>query len=69
MSKQSCLLYPMQGCDTCGNSCYNEQDPHAPCEGWIPCRGGHPSTPNPCEGHNDLCWPSKCMACPHAIRD
>ena len=64
-----CALYPFKGCDTCGFSCYNEKKPHAPCESWKPCRGAHPSTPNPCEGHNDLCWPEACQKCPHALSD
>ena len=68
MEKFHCALYPFQGCDTCGSSCYNEDDPNAPCEYWTPCRGATPNTPNPCEGHNDLCWPEECLRCPHAQR-
>ena len=44
-----CKKYPVQSCDNCGSTCYNTYDPDAECDCWIPDRGGHPSTPNPCE--------------------
>lgn len=36
-------------CGTCGYCC--PSDDYVACDNWIPCRGGHPSTPNVCEGY------------------
>lgn len=67
-----CRLYPRRGCHTCLWECH-ESDKAATrwgdsCPNWQPCRGGHPSTENPCENgyfSNDLCW-EHCADCPHA---
>ena len=72
MTEFFCQRYPTQGCDTCASQCYGWQsadgDPNAPCEQWTPCRGGHPSTPNPCECSSSeeygLCL-GECAGCQH----
>ena len=66
-----CPLYPHKGCSNCGRTCENwDGDWGQSCMDWIPTRGGHPSTPNPCEnrGTFDLCWPEECLRCPEAKR-
>ena len=64
----NCALFPEKSCDNCAKCCENEN--REACEEWVPCRGAHPSTPNPCEGKAeaeafDLCLPTECQHCPH----
>lgn len=64
-----CLLYPHPYCGNCAFSCNNENGD--PCPDWTPCRGAHPSTPNPCEFGGDLntlCF-GICNSCPKAKRN
>ena len=71
MGKFNCLEYPKPSCVNCGLTCEDEKDPaNYVCDYWEPCRGAHPSTPNPCEGFYDkwedypLCA-GKCEHCEH----
>lgn len=60
-----CQRYTFRSCDNCGFQCYDESATEA-CSSWIPSRGGHPSTPNPCECRYsyefDLCL-NECEGC------
>lgn len=60
-----CQKYPAPCCDNCGRCCASDD---GWCPDWMPCRGGHPSTPNPCECSSyeeyDLCL-GACAGCPH----
>ena len=62
-----CQQYPIPFCDNCGRSCKEDGGDQEWCPEWIPCRGGHPSTPNPCEcrfeEEYDLCF-GACAGCP-----
>ncbi len=61
-----CKRYPDPTCWDCGRTC--KDDGGVPCRDWIPDRGAHPSTANPCElgfYDPDLCW-ADCMGCPNA---
>ena len=53
-----------QTCYTCSQCCGDDSD--NVCEHWTPCRGGHPSTPNPCELTNLEDYPlclNECSGC------
>jgi hypothetical protein len=60
-----CKKYPVASCDNCGRCC---ESADKWCPDWMPDRGGHPSTPNPCEcSHSyefDL-YLNECAGCPH----
>ena len=62
----------IQYCGNCGYQCsmdIDDPDYYNGCKSWIPDRGAHPNTPNPCEvGYYDqaLCW-GECVDCPNVI--
>ena len=68
MEHYGCQEYPQAGCWNCGRCCPQEEGEEQWCEEWTPCRGGHPSTPNPCECGSEeeygLCL-NACAGCPH----
>ena len=63
--RYGCQEYPVASCANCGRCCASGDNW---CPDWTPCRGGHPSTPNPCEcssqGEYDL-YLGACAGCPH----
>lgn len=63
-----CQRYVHRDCGNCAFSCVNED--YEACDNWVPCRGGHPTTPNPCESYKyfDL-WFGDCEGCPHINYD
>lgn len=50
MPEVTCFESIYKNCTNCSKCCSNEDS--EPCEQWTPCRGGHTSTPNPCELQN-----------------
>lgn len=62
-----CQKWQVHSCENCASSCKDWNDP-IECQNWKPCRGGHPSTPNPCECSSadeyDLCL-GDCAGCEH----
>lgn len=66
MNFMNCALFPHKSCHNCSKCCRNAHG--LACCDWTPCRGAHPSTPNPCEGEGeakafDLCMPKECQNC------
>lgn len=69
-----CQRYPVKCCSNCSSCCKEDNDRYSNgicfCTHWSADRGGHPSTPNPCEcSHSyefDLCL-NECAGCPHII--
>src|SRR5574344_517303 len=69
MQEFVCQEYPVHNCNNCAFGCKDEDEyASTPCEGWKPCRGGHPSTPNPCEcscSQEYALWFGACGGCKH----
>lgn len=68
MKHYGCQKYQNANCDNCGYSCKDDGGEEQWCENWMPCRGGHPSTPNPCECSSSKeygLFLNECAGCPH----